>query len=196
MKNTVKGLMVMALIVLALPFAKANEDTYFNLLVREDYKLEISVKNVWGETSISIYDEEEALVFTTPVRHSGSVEQVLDFSFLSRGDYTIVFRDELKVQSAAFRVEDAIGLLTRVTTRFVPRVTVHDKSVIVSVSSLDSDKMTVCIYDADGNRLNREVVSGQNYIGARYDFSEVFTGNYLVEVQFGNETYTHEVRID
>lgn len=194
MKKTVKGLMVLALTVLAnLSFAN---DVYFDVNIIGEDKFKLSVKNVKGDVSLSLWNTTGDELYEETVKNLTSIEKTFDVSDLPNGKYIFQYKDDFKVQKVTFVVSDQLTFhLAASEIQFVPVISQRGSDVAVSLLTNSMERMIVSIYDQYDNLLIKEVIEGEKYIGKKFDFSKVKKGLYNVVIFCNGNTTSKAIEI-
>ncbi len=192
--KTVKGIVAVALIVLA-NLGLAN-DIYFDVKVVGESKFQLSVMNVRGDANLSLWDLSGKKLYSETVKSLNSINKTFDVSSLPNGKYTFQYEDDFKTQKVTFVVDDQLTFdLESSEVHFLPVISQKGNSVMVGLVANTPEKLIVSIYDLRSNLLIKEVIEGDNYIGKKYDFSQVRKGSYHVEIASSAKTVSKTIEI-
>ncbi len=192
--KTIKGILALALIVLAnISFAN---DIYFDVRVLGEGKFQLSVMNVNGDASLSLWDVSGAKLYSEKVKSLNSISKTFDVSNLPNGKYTFRYEDDFKIQKVTFVVDDQLTFdLESSEVHFLPVISQRGNDVMVGLVANTTERLVVSIYDLEANLVIKEVIEGENYIGKKYDFSQVRKGSYNVVIASAARTISKTIEI-
>lgn len=195
MKNA-KGLLTVTLIVLVTLVNAMGSNEYLDLRITGKKTFQVSVKNVVGDTKISISDLAGITLHASQISNLTSFKREFDVSSLPSGSYILAIADEYKTQKVALKISEQIELdLSNVETKLNPIITANGENVSVSIYAHENEKLRVSIYDAAQNRIENAVIQGTGFIGRKFNLESLETGKYSVVVNHEGRSFSKEVEL-
>lgn len=157
---------------------------------------EISVKNVVGEAQLMINDLEGTMLYNSSIEHKGSYTKTFDVSSLPVGIYIMSIKDEFKTKTVELSIDKTVSIdLDQVKTNLNPIITNFRDKLIVSIYSAEREKLTISIFDENGNPITNHAVKGEGYFGQNFNLEALETGTYKVIVNHKGRTFRKELTI-
>lgn len=196
MKKTINVLGVLALTVLAnISYAK-DLDLDFEVNVLGDQAFSLVIDDANQSLEVFFLDNKGEILYQGEVERGATFEQTFVLIDLKSGNYQVKIADAMKVQlvPVAYKNQKVAINMEDVKTIFYPVITERNKDLTVG-SIIESDAvLDIRIEDQWGMLVFSESLTGNQYIGRRFDFSKV-KGVYTVTVNNGGLISSKQVAI-
>lgn len=173
--NTVKTLLsgIAILFVAYLGFAAGSRST-LNVDVTGEKTFELELTNVNGKMTVYLTDKDAKVYHENSLKVQDDLKMTFDVSDLENGVYTLVMRDELKLQAMPVVVTaDQIEVKTQELSKvFFPQIDAENDVVLVKMLSDDTNALNIKIESDNGELLYEEDLEGKvGLIGQKFKFS-------------------------
>ena len=193
MKNTVKKIAAVAMIVFVSESTRANNGRLY--VEVKDKTLVLSEHNVSGEVQQSIYTEDGSTVLQSKVFSGRVVNKYFLLGEMKAGKYVVEYNDEFKVQTVSITLGETLLLdLENAKVDYLPFVSKRGSVINIGMLSDAEQEIEVKIYK-DDRLIVSELVSGSDYFGKGFYFSKIRRAIYNVVVSSGGRTYHKTVSI-
>lgn len=148
--------------------------------------------NAWKSDNIvvSIKDKAGITVFSEKIQKP-SGNRKYDLSGLTQGQYGFVVEDGLKLAAQTLVITNE-GVVVNPATEETFKPVFKTEASIWKVQGLTLNQVTeVSIFDENGNRVFNEKIE-KPVVERAYDVSRLDKGNYTIEYNNGNGTFTHQ----
>lgn len=183
MKKTMNFLTALVMIVISFASYAETIDPTFDLKVVGAHSFSVSLERANQDLEVYFLDNKGEILFKDVLYKNEKFEKTFLLSNLPDGDYQLKIKDAVKVQlvSVAYNNQQVDIDFSKIVCTFYPVITESDKLVSVGAVSSSDAPMKVAIEDQYGEIIYSESIKGGDYIGKRFDFSQV-KGNYRVVV--------------
>ncbi|WP_258105701.1 hypothetical protein [Marinoscillum sp. MHG1-6] len=171
-------------------------DDYYYVDVTNDGLIKLTANHVRGNARVSILDQYGQVEYTDECRTSEKLDKKYDLSNIPQGNYQLKYQDDYVIRTVPFTVGDNLSVSNeKEETLILPVILQKGNSLIVRMISNDIRKMRIYIYDAHGNLLETNKITGKGSFGEQFDLTKVPSEFYKVAVWTDGEVVTKTVKI-
>jgi len=192
MKKATKFLAAIAVTIGAY-FAHAEESA-FKVNVVGEKKFHVEIAGIQGSTVSYIKDDQGQILYKKNWEKD-NISLLFDLSFLKAGSYSLVIKDDVKIQTLPFEVSNEGVEVTddRLVRTYFPKIEQLGDELLVSLLSNESNDLTVRIESFQGELLREDKMDGElGLIGKRYVLTP---GDYAISMVSDNFAKTSYLKI-
>lgn len=187
-KNTKKGIMMVAL--LATVFGFANDSN--NLIKRDARKTALVLENVKEGNILTIKDNYGIVLYKESIKVNGIYKKGFDLTTLPNGEYTFELEKELEIKTIPFKVESNKVSFNKEdeTTYFKPFIKQEEDLVFLTKLNLKKELVKIKVYavhNGYSNLRHSETIENTKVIEKVFKLEK---GNYKIEINSNNKEYT------
>jgi hypothetical protein len=187
-KNTKKGIMMVALLATVLGFANNSN----SLIKRDARKTALVLENVKEGNLLVIKDNYGIILYKESIKVNGIYKKGFDLTALPDGDYAFELEKDFEIKTIPFKVESNTVSFNKEdeATYFKPFITQEKDLVFLTKLNLSKALTKINVYAVyDGNLKLRhsETIENTKVIEKAFKLEK---GIYKIEIHSGNKEYT------
>lgn len=194
MKN-VWRMPVFVVLLLTGMIAKASDG--FNVRVTENQNLLVEMDRVEEGTILFLQDNDGNILYKDSIMLNESFRKVFNLEIIPRGTYFLNVEKENRILSTVL-VKNSEGISIKEDVSgivFKPYYKVEEEKVKFFLSNPEGNKVWVRVYDEGGVEIG-SIFSSSPVIKRTFDFSEVPSGNYNVQVKTKSRSFLNKLTVD
>ncbi|WP_100613788.1 hypothetical protein [Confluentibacter citreus] len=190
-KNTKKGILMVAMLAASLSFAK--EGTPFFSIKNESERTSLTLSLVKKGNLLSIKDDNGMILYKELIQTTGIYTKGFDLTALPNGDYIFELDSDIEIKTIPFTVESNNVVFKKDMEKsiFKPVARVQGNLVFVSQLTLNDEPLKIDIYFEGSNNselMLTETIKDTKCIERVYRLTGLKTGDYkLVFTTSGRE---------
>lgn len=180
---TMRTMLGLVLLLASSILLSAKKPPVFRVLAIGEMKVNLFVDKVGGKATAFIINENQQVIHRIKRTQDDHLNLTLDFSELNKGQYQIVFQDEIRRRSVPVILQDDTVLVNEDQSEkvYFPQLVRTDDIVLIKLISDEKNDLSINIMDKQGNILINDVLKGERgLIGKRFKFEQ---GNYIVRLK-------------
>jgi len=191
MKNLVKNLIAMVLVVVSVASTSAKEAPV-KIRVAGEKSIELFLGEISGKVWISFKDDNGDVIYSKRIKNLTSYRAKYDLATLPDGEYKFeLYSADQTLNLPVTIAEGAVTLKEKVAA--APVVSKRGNTVSVDLSGNTEVAWDVIIRNEIGELVFTETVENEQNSKRKYDLSNLDKGAYTVQFNAAGNSFSHNV---